>query len=484
MFENLNYLMYSLNSYKEQVYNLGSPQPSPSRSPLKSLPKTDQSQSEDFEFSSPAIITPTTPSRNLKRKCVVSKQSNSPKKPKMMTPQQIQDMVSGLQSTISKLSEKFEDFSKKLDSQDSKQEMVNENVNDLKATFADFKKSSEDNNKILENKMNLMEGEFVKLQDKVDTCVNKASEEVKAAVIPIIRDEIAPSIKAEIKADVLKAVDGSWKSQLAEKVREHDKSAIVFGYAIVKDAFEDSVSFLEKHLKLDKKSVDSILLTSSTRLGKGSLNKPPPLLMTFSNSSDRNLVLSFSKNLKNTKLSIEKHVPKIYQSEYKKFKNIAAKLRLLPDMNYQTQITFDSHLMLLRYKARDTPTQKFQYITHSEFYPKLEQASSELKSSLYIPPGTIPTPVISPATAQKANNSFVMSGMNIERTEETFVRLFTAYVKPEDRESLVEIKLVRKNTAVICCKSWEDCKRIIDKCKDIKFENEKVYFSLFSDEKP
>ena len=482
MFENLNYLMYSLNSYKEQVYNLGSPQPSPSRSPLKSPPKTEQS--EDFEFSSPAIIAPTTPSRNLKRKCVVSKQSNSPKKPKMMTPQQIQEMFSGLQSTISNLSEKMENFSKKLDAQDSKQETVNQNVNALNATFADFKESIDNNNKVLENKMNLMEGEFVKLQDKVETCVAKATEEVKDVVIPMIRDEIAPSLKSEVKKEVLKAVDGSWKAQLAEIVKEHDKSAIVFGLTVSKDAFEDSVNFLENHLKLDKKSVDSILLTNSTRLGKGSLNKPPPLLMTFSNLFDRNLVLSFSKNLKNTKLSIEKHVPKIYQTEYKKFKNIAAKLRLLPDMNYQTQITFDAHMMLLRYKARDTQTQKFQYITHTEFYPPLEQASSELKSSLFIPPGTVPTPVISPAIAQKANNSFVVSGMNTERTEETFVRQFTAYVKPEDRESLVEIKLVRKNTAVIYCKSWEDCKRIIDKCKDTKFENEKIYFSLFSDEKP
>ena len=266
MFENLNYLMYSLNSYKEQVYNLGSPQPSPSRSPLKSLPKTDQS--EDFEFSSPAIIAPTTPSRNLKRKCVVSKQSNSPKKPKMMTPQQIQEMFSGLQSTISNLSEKMENFSKKLDAQDSKQETVNQNVNALNATFADFKESIDNNNKVLENKMNLMEGEFVKLQDKVETCVAKATEEVKDVVIPMIRDEIAPSLKNEVKKEVLKAVDGSWKAQLAEIVKEHDKSAIVFGLTVSKDAFEDSVNFLENHLKLDKKSVDSILLREAFKKKK------------------------------------------------------------------------------------------------------------------------------------------------------------------------------------------------------------------------
>ena len=156
----------------------------------------------------------------------------------------------------------------------------------------------------------------------------------------------------------------------------------------------------------------------------------------------------------------------------------------MPDMNYQTQITFDSHLMLLRYKARDTATQKFQYITHSEYYPPMNQAASELKSSLHIPPGTIPTPVITPEINNKANNSFTMSGMNTERTEETFIRQFTAFLMAEDRTSITEIKLLRKNLAVIYCNTCEDCKRIISKVKDTKFENEKVFFSMFSEEKP
>ena len=474
--------MYSLNSYKEQVYNLGSPQPNPSRSPLKSLPKS--AEVEDFVFSSPSIQTPVTPSRNPKRKCVTSKLSDSPKKAKMMTPKEIQEMFSGLQATMSKLTEKMEDFSKKLDAQDDKQEIINKNVNTINDNFATFKETIENNNKILEDKMNIMEGEFVKLQDKVETCVTKASEEVKAVVAPMIREEIAPKLKDEIKSEILNSVDGTWKAQLAEKVKEHDKSAIVFGLPLSRDAFDDSVDFIENYLKLDKNSIDKILLTGSTRLGKGSPNKPPPLLMTFSCPTDRNLVLSFSRNLKNTKISIEKHVPKIYQAEYKKFKNIAAKLRLMPDMNYQTQITFDAHLMLLRYKARDTHSQKFQYVTHSEFYPPISQATSDLKSSLQIPPGTIPTPVISPEITSKANNSFMMSGMATERTEDTFKRQFMVHISVEDRASVAEIKLVKKNMAVIYCNSWEECKNIFDKIKDTKFENEKVYFSLFSEDKP
>ena len=283
------------------------------------------------------------------------------------------------------------------------------------------------------------------------------------------------------ESEILNAVDGSWKAQLAEKVKEHDKSAIVFGFPASKDPFDESIDFIENHLKLDKNSIDKILLTSATTLGKGSPNKPPPLLMNFSSSFDRNLVLSFSKNLKNSKVSIEKHIPKIYQAEYKKFKNIAAKLRLMPDMKYQTQIIFDAHLMLLRYKARDTPNQRFQYITHSEYYPPISQATSDLKSSLHVPVGTIPTPVISPDILSKANNSFMMSGMTMDRTEEMFVRQFRAHIKDEENTHVTDIKLIKKNMAVIYCNSLEACKRVIESFKDSKFENEKVYFSMFSD---
>ena len=42
--------MYSLKSYSEQCYNIGSPLPSPARSPFKELPPNKES---DFDFSPP-----------------------------------------------------------------------------------------------------------------------------------------------------------------------------------------------------------------------------------------------------------------------------------------------------------------------------------------------------------------------------------------------------------------------------------------------
>ena len=69
--------MFTLKSYKDQVYNIGSPTPSPNSSPLESLPKIP-----DNEFViSPSKVTlrpkknkdtkigvPVTPTRKSKRK--------------------------------------------------------------------------------------------------------------------------------------------------------------------------------------------------------------------------------------------------------------------------------------------------------------------------------------------------------------------------------------------------------------------------------
>ena len=235
-----------------------------------------------------------------------------------------------------------------------------------------------------------------------------------------LEEQIVPKLKTEVKSDVLKAVSATWKAQLADKVREHEHSAIVFGFPVSRGSLDDAKMFLEKDLKLSRKSFNKIFLKQAVRLGKGDGNRPPPLLMHFSHPSERNLVLSHSVNLKDRSITIEQHVPKIYQAEFKKFKNIAYKLRNMPEMEYQTRIVFDNHQMLLRFKLRDTDDKKYHYITHSDYVPPMEGADSELKSSIQIPQGTIATPVISPSISDKANRSFFMTGMTTQRTQDSF----------------------------------------------------------------
>ena len=267
--------MYSLNSYKEQVYNLGSPQPNPAKSPFESLPKVSQ----EFNFSDSKITTRPKRKTNLSD---ISEPKSPAKKSKMMSIKEVNEMFSGLQKTLMSLNEKVGDMSRKL--------------NDNGDRLNEFQETMQTNNKNLEGKINNLEGEFSKLQEAVETSTAKTAEEVKTMIVPFIRDEIVPEIKSDIKTDVLKAADGAWKEQLSEKVKEHENSAIVFGLAVTRSAFDDAVDFLDNHLKLDKNTVDKILLTGASRLGKGDGRRPPPLLMNFSSPPDRNLVLSFSKN--------------------------------------------------------------------------------------------------------------------------------------------------------------------------------------------
>ena len=74
--------------------------------------------------------------------------------------------------------------------------------------------------------------------------------------------------------------------------------------------------------------------------------------------------------------------------------------------------------------------------------------------------------------------------MTTERTEATFAEMFREFVKPVDKETIVEIKLVKPDLAVVFCKSWTDCSRIINDKKDSKFHEEKVSFTMFSENAP
>ena len=479
--------MYSLNNYKEQCYNLGSPQPSPSRPPLQTLPKaTNQSDLTDsFVFPKITSKIPTkekinTRERKSKRKVEETEfvpPMSPPKKQKMMKEEELRTFLTGITN-------RMDDFSKQLASHSVQSSKHEENLTNLSNSFTTFKESFHNSNRNLEEKMSGLENEMGNLKDTVENSVTRTIEEVKNAIVPFIQDEIVPTLTAKITSDILKKVDAPWKLQLAEQNRDNDSRAIVFGLPVKSSPMEDAIDFLKTKLNMKEESLNKIYLKQANRLGKAKGDRPPPLLMHFSHPSDRILVFSHSKNIKDRKISLEKQVPKLYQDEHKKFKNLATKLRNLPEMNYQTDICFDGHLMLLRYKKRDTPTQKYHYVTHSEWYPPMVKASSELRSTIHIPAGTVATPVISPETTSKANCCFFMTGMSTERTEDTFRRLLLEHINPEDRDSVTEIKLQKSHTGIIYCRSWDECNKIVLSKKDSKFHDDKVYLSMFAEKKP
>lgn len=122
--------------------------------------------------------------------------------------------------------------------------------------------------------------------------------------------------------------------------------------------------FLKNVMKIPDDELLKISIKQAYKLGKGRPGGHPPIIIKFGHPSDRNHVLTFSRNISDKKISVEKDIPKSYQKEYKVFKEIAFKLRNMPDMNFQTQIIFDGPFMRLRYKKKDSGGEKFHYVIH------------------------------------------------------------------------------------------------------------------------
>ena len=111
----------------------------------------------------------------------------------------------------------LKDISKRMNEFSDQAIKTEQNMTTLSSNFTSFKESLEVSNKKVEDKFDAIENELGKIQDTVTNIAIKVTEEVKNSIVPFIQDEIAPKIKAEVKNEVLKAVDATWKLQLAEK---------------------------------------------------------------------------------------------------------------------------------------------------------------------------------------------------------------------------------------------------------------------------
>ena len=241
--------------------------------------------------------------------------------------------------------------------------------------------------------------------------------------------------------------------------------------------------FLKSEMKISEEELLKVSIKQAFRLGK---NSSAPLIIKFGNPGERNFILSHSKNIKNSKISVEKDIPKNYQKQHKVFKEEAFKLRNMPGMEYQTQIMFDNHFMRLMVKAKDTVDEKFHYVVHSSWKPPMENIS-ENKSSMRTPTGTKATRVPDPTLVERANASvfLTLKGMTKEHTEDTFKNNLDEYLKDEHKNLVVEVKKANKRNdlLIIYCKDW-NASNMIASSYSKKFMDHEVSFALFSKTNP
>merc|ERR1719318_1736811 len=105
---------------------------------------------------------------------------------------------------------------------------------------------------------------------------------------------------------------------------------IVFGYNATGNLLEAAGNFLKDELKVPEDVMLRISVKQAAKLGRGDSSKPPPFLIRFGHPSERNLTLTFSKNLTDKNVRIERQIPKNYQAQHKVFKEEQWKLKNMP----------------------------------------------------------------------------------------------------------------------------------------------------------
>ena len=520
--------MNSLESYKSQVYNIGSPTPSPSRTPLSRLPPNLE---EDFEFTastetitnsgkkvSACKIPKFKASSAVKRKAVDSFDIGkaSPKRLKMISQEQFNefraqskkdteesfskamtefmkqsklDSEKAVSDGMKKFDSRLDGLSKKLDkvikdNSESKDEVKAEFVG-LKEQVVKLKTSVDDQNLNFENRLSDLEGNVKALTDSVHENSTQNLQEIKEAIIPLIKDELIDTVKEEVKKEMMQPLRSTWIAIQKQNVWDHEHALLVFNYDAANNSPTDSArDLLKNKLKISDENMAKIIIKQAYRLGRGSNGRVAPLFIKFGHPSERGLVLSHAKNLGNSKISVEKSVPKNYEEAFKKFKEESFKLRNMPGLDLQVQIVFDGHLMHLRTKTKDTDSDKFHYTIHSTFDPPMEPEVAVEKSSLKIPPGTRPSPKPDSALLAKINASVYMSikGFQDNVTDDTMKRNVLEYLKEEHREKVNEIQVKKKGLLIMFCDTWENAKLISDSYK--KFMEHNVSFTLFSEKNP
>ena len=217
---------------------------------------------------------------------------------------------------------------------------------------------------------------------------------------------------------------------------------------------------LKNELKVSPENILKVSIKQAYKLGKGDDNKPPPFLIKFGHPSERNTILTHSKNLAGSK--VEKHIPKNYQEKHKELKNLSWKLKTMPEMVYMTQIIFDSHIMVLRVRRKDTASEKFHWINHTSFEPPMDSKNTE-KTAIKTPVGTKATPAPENTAVDKANSAFFMTlkGMTKIHATDAFKNKLVEYLNVDHKDMIFEVKMTRKpDLVIVYCNSWSSAKTI------------------------
>ena len=153
---------------------------------------------------------------------------------------------------------------------------------------------------------------------------------------------------------------------------------------------------------------------------------------------------------------------------------------------YQTQIIFNEHKLVLRYKARDDDSTKFEYIIYEEWDgPTPGSTALPSRAPTSNPDsGRIATPVLDRSRASEINRTVLITKVQSEvAVPETITHLKEKYFT-NDLRNIVRIEHKTKDIYAVICNSWQSGKNLVEKYKGIKFNEDAPEMELFSETDP
>ena len=480
----------SLANYKLQVYNPGSPNPSPRSDPLKNFSKVNTDNDQETSL----ILT-----TKRKRKTVqnlVEIPVTPSKKKKMMSPEDVKNLYEEL---------------RKAHKEDLKeiQKENKDDIKDLKEYIARMR--SEDETRVntqLNTRFNNMEKQLTTIseaqaKESKATIENKADTDARIKALEEKFDELQKQNMAssqmvnqnDIEDAVKRCVDSAgsipdatWKANLAKEVAEHEHGLIIHGVSLAGNSFEEKKGFIKMFLKNELKAsedlVNRVRIRDVCRLGPGNTasGKPSPILVKFSHPTERNQILPLSFNLKNG-IDIDKSVPKLYQKKHKDFKRHAWKLKLLHDV--QSQVIFEGFNLVLRYKKKDDKINQYKWIVKDEWHPQpTDLTALTTRSAVDNDTDKQESPIIDTSSSAACNRTLIVTGLPVTIAQNNVKEELKKLFADEDHEKLYDIVLKAKGVALITCKDWTGCKAISETYKKTKIGEKQIFFTLYSEADP
>ena len=147
----------------------------------------------------------------------------------------------------------------------------------------------------------------------------------------------------------------------------------------------------------------------------------------------------------------------MYLQKHKESKRHAWKLKSM--FNIQSQVVFDAHNLVVRYKKRDDGANKYNWVIAKEFYPQPED-SLTLSRTEARDPSKLDTPILDMSCNSACNRSVIITGIPDTINNINSELEFRKYIDSKDENLIKTADFKSKGTLIIACRDWAACKHI------------------------